>query len=97
MYAASSFNQRPDMFIVRTFIPICRSLLKCLAGKAKHASFICFFVRATHSPGQEYQSTDLFLRKRPFADLVRKICNDIEQEKREYDKEFDKANKAYSK
>jgi histone H3 len=47
---------------------------------------------------KKYQkSTDLLLRKRPFAWLVRELCQDIEKEKRKYGKEFDKANKAYSK
>jgi histone H3 len=43
------------------------------------------------------KSTDLLLRKRPFAYLVREICNDIKKGKREYGKEFDQANKVYSK
>ena len=47
---------------------------------------------------RKYQkSTDLLLRKGPFAWLVRELCQDIEKGKREYGKEFDKANKAYSK
>jgi histone H3/H4 len=43
------------------------------------------------------KSTDLLLCKRPFAYLVRGVCQDIEKGKREYGKEFDQANKAYSK
>jgi histone H3/H4 len=47
---------------------------------------------------RKYQkSTELLLRKGPFADLVRGICQDIETGKREYNKEYDQANKAYSK
>jgi histone H3 len=47
---------------------------------------------------RKYQkSTDILLCKRPFAYLVREICQDIEKRKREYGKEFDQANKAYSK
>jgi histone H3 len=47
---------------------------------------------------RKYQkSTDLLLCKGPFAWLVRELCQDIEKGKREYGKEFDKANKAYSK
>jgi histone H3/H4 len=47
---------------------------------------------------RKYQkSTDLLLCKRPFAYLVRKICQDTEKGKREYGKEYDQANKAYSK
>jgi histone H3 len=46
----------------------------------------------------KYQkSTDILLRKAPFSRLVREVCDDIEKGKREYGKEFDKANKAYSK
>jgi histone H3 len=43
------------------------------------------------------KSTDLLLHKGPFAWLVRELCQDIEKGKREYGKEFDKANKAYLK
>jgi histone H3 len=47
---------------------------------------------------KKYQkSFDLLLCKGPFAYLVREICQDIEKGKREYGKEFDQANKAYSK
>jgi histone H3 len=47
---------------------------------------------------RKYQkSTELLLRKGPFADLVREVCQDIEKETREYNKEYDQANKAYSK
>ena len=47
---------------------------------------------------RKYQkSTYLLLRKAPFSRLVREVCDDIEKGKREYGKEFDKANKAYSK
>jgi hypothetical protein len=47
---------------------------------------------------RKYQkSTDLFLRKRPFAYLVRKICQDIEKGKRKYGKLYDQANKTYLK
>jgi hypothetical protein len=44
-----------------------------------------------------HKSTDLLLCKAPFSRLVREVCDDIEKGKREYGKEFDKANKAYSK
>jgi histone H3/H4 len=43
------------------------------------------------------KSTDLLLRKAPFSRLAREVCDDIEKGKREYGKEFDKANKVYSK
>jgi histone H3 len=47
---------------------------------------------------RKYQkSTDILLRKAPFSRLVREVCDDIEKGKREYGKEFDKANNAYSK
>jgi histone H3 len=52
---------------------------------------------ALHEIRKYQKSTDLLLCKGPFAWLVRELCQDIEKGKREYGKEFDKANKAYSK
>jgi histone H3 len=74
----------------------CKSAEATAAGAAKPHRYTPVTV-ALREIRKYQKSTDLLLRKRPFAYLVRKVCDDIEKGKRVYGKEFDKANKAYSK